>query len=199
MYLHDRADFILKKLEKDQPTLYFTPDGSRHLFYTPYKKEYYYDEKGNIIDDQQCLYHGYYEIKDSSIGPVMFRLGYTSFLHASNIYNAITMKVGEVSEEFLKGRYRDMYSDFEEFIGNMRRVQTNKTPQIAEKQWQKFVGISQTKLNAIYDAERDKSHDLTITFDAFKALCRSHANRPYEPSDFAPSDHFIPDIPSHIR
>lgn len=164
---------IIEKLNSAKTTLYFAPDdsgsGDRHVRY------------------------GFYELKNSSVGPVMFRFYEDRFVDGSPV-SVVAMRVRNSNfedREYDMAHNEKFYATLN-FLQKANKTDTKIISKVAVDNWNKF--LLKPKPNSKLDV-RPRITALD-SFEAFARVVNRH--RPYEPSDFIPES-FTPNIKDRQR
>ena len=164
----DAFSKIIEKLNIAKPELYFTPD-----------------ENGG--GDQHVRY-GFYEIKNSCFGPVMFRFYEDRLVDGSPIsVVAVRVKNSNFEHREYDMAHNEKFYATLNFLQKANKTDTKIISKVASNNWNKF--LSKPNPNSKLDVRPGIT--ALQSFEAFMTVVDRH--RPYEPSDFVPES-FIPDL-----
>ncbi len=174
---------VINKLKKEKPDLYFT----RVCRPLP---EWCPDHV--ITHRSDGVPYGYYEIRESSMGPIMLCVERQS-VHSSDV--EITIKSADYGwciyrRDFGPGVIgHDKCDAVYELIENSKRYSSGMSEQSVIKKWEHFCDNPKPQK----EAEKKPIKGITAlqSFEAIMTVVNRH--RPYEPSDFVPES-FIPDL-----
>lgn len=174
---------VVNKLKKENPDLYFTRVCRSLPKWCP---------DHVITHRSDGVPYGYYEIRESSMGPIML------YIERQSVYSRdveITIKSADYGwciyrRDFGPGVIMHHECDaVYELIENSKRYLSGMSEQSVIKKWEHFCD------NPKPQKEDEKKPIKGITalqsFEAFMTVVNRH--RPYEPSDFVPES-FIPDL-----
>lgn len=164
----DAFSKIIEKLNIAKPELYFTTDenggGDRHVRY------------------------GFYEIKNSCFGPVMFRFYEDRLVDGSPIsVVAVRVKNSNFEHREYDMAHNEKFYATLNFLQKANKTDTKIISKVASNNWNKF--LSKPNPNSKLDVRPGIT--ALQSFEAFMTVVNRH--RPYEPSDFVPES-FIPDL-----
>ena len=164
----DAFSKIIEKLNIAKPELYFTPDenggGDRHVRY------------------------GFYEIKNSCFGPVMFRFYEDRLVDGSPIsVVAVRVKNSNFEHREYDMAHNEKFYATLNFLQKANKTDTKIISKVASNNWNKF--LSKPNPNSKLDVRPGIT--ALQSFEAIMTVVNRH--RPYEPSDFVPES-FIPDL-----
>lgn len=183
---------VLNKSGKEY-TLYFTPRIPKNRVPSswPYFLPY-------INGDRVEIQYGYYEIKDSPLGPIMMRLGECWWNRKED---SVEVKVRaikwEVSADYLDPATLD---EVYKFIHRMPVVESGLSEKKADKLFDKYCDLPVPKSakniepptpNWMSQAVFESADEMVATFEAIR---RVNARRPFDPSDFGHPEPYIPYI-----
>ena len=164
----DAFSKIIEKLNIAKPELYFTPD-----------------ENGG--GDWHVRY-GFYEIKNSCFGPVMFRFYEDRLVDGSPIsVVAVRVKNSNFEHREYDMAHNEKFYATLNFLQKANKTDTKIISKVASNNWNKF--LSKPNPNSKLDVRPGIT--ALQSFEAFMMVVDRH--RPYEPSDFVPES-FIPDL-----
>ncbi len=174
---------VVNKLKKENPDLYFT----RVCRPLP---EWCPDHV--ITHRSDGVPYGYYEIRESSMGPIML------YVEQQSVYSRdveITIKSADYGwciyrRDFGPGIIgHDKCDAVYELIENSKRHPSNMSEKDVMEKWEHFCDNPKPQK----EAEKKPIKGITAlqSFEAIMTVVNRH--RPYEPSDFVPES-FIPDL-----
>ena len=152
---------IIEKLNIEKPELYFTPDenggGDRHVLY------------------------GFYEIKNSCFGPVMFRFYEGSFADGGPVsVIAVRIKNSNFEDREYGRPYNKNFYATLNFLQKASKENLNIAPKMAADNWNKFL----LKPNPNSKLDVRPRMPALLSFDAIMKVL--DVRRPYELDDFVP-------------
>ena len=174
---------VVDKLKKDKPDLYFTRVCRPLPNWCP---------DHVITHRSDGVPYGYYEIKESSMGPIMLYIERQS-VHSSDV--EITIKSADYGWCIYHvdfgpctcGHYKG--AAVYELIEGSKRHPSNMSEKDVIEKWKHF--CDNPKPQKEDEKKPIKGINALKSFDAIMTVVNRH--RPYEPSDFVPES-FIPDL-----
>jgi len=159
---------IVEKINAEKSVLVFTPDesgsGDRHVRY------------------------GFYEIKNCSFGPVMFRF-FDEHWCDGTIYSRVAVRIKNSNfEDSVVEIQRDNFNVICYFLQKAQKEKARISARDAINRWNNFLKTPnpESRLNV-----RPSTINALKSFEAIMTVVNRH--RPYEPSDFV-AESFIPDL-----
>lgn len=182
------SDFVkvVDTLTKEKPDMYFTKDCQPLPEWCP--------DHVNTFHSPDGVPYGYYEIKESSIGPIMLHISRRS---PYSYEVEVEIKVADCGGCFYEndfgpgsGRGHGICSAVYDLIEKSNRIPSNMSAEEVIEKWKRFCNNPKART----EDKKNASNKNRTARDSFSELCRIlNKPRPYRSSDFK-RQHFIPDL-----
>ena len=175
---------VINILIKEKPDMYFTRVCQPLPEWCP--------DHVNTFRSPDGVPYGYYEIKESSMGPVMLHVSRRS---PYSYLIDVEIKVADRGWALYKSDFgpgscgHGVCSDAYDLIEKSKRHPSNMSAENAIEKWEHF--CDHPKPQKEDEKKPIKGINALKSFDAIMTVVNRH--RPYEPSDFVPES-FIPDL-----
>ena len=174
---------VVETLEKERKKFVFnfTPKDSNSEYKRRNRFNYMWHVRGSRHTQVK---YGYYEIKDSSLGPVMFLLDDESMVYNAFI-DVITVKIPAIKWHVCVREGCCGFSEAVDFIHRMPKVETKLSSVEAKRLYDTYLDIPLPETAKNVQAPNVWKDSEGITPEFFEAVFKLSSNpRPFELSDF---------------
>ena len=182
------SDFskVINILIKEKPDMYFTRDCQPLPEWCPDHVDTFHSPDG--------VPYGYYEIKESSMGPIMLHISRRSpYSYEVDVEIKVADRGWALYESDFgpgSGYGHGVCSDAYDLIEKSNRIPSNMSAEEVIEKWKRFCNNPKART----EDKKNASNKNRTARDSFSELCRIlNKPRPYRSSDFKPQ-HFIPDL-----